>query len=102
MSSELSSRYQHYLDDFEVGLWSEVGNIEFRCTFALNDEEPRDFTIRGPAVAGETDGERELLIVVVFEEIEHMIDMAIAERTAGMNKPCACPIIRRTGQSRCL
>ena len=85
LSDELSSRYFPYLEVFQVGLWSEVGNIEFRCTFALHDEEPREFTIKVPAVAGETDGERELLIVVVFEEIEHMIDMAIAERTAGMN-----------------
>ena len=68
-----------------MGLWSEVGNIEFRCTFALHEEEPRDFTIEVPAVAGATDGERELLIVVVFEEIEHMIDMAIAERQVEMN-----------------
>ena len=85
LSGELSSRYVPYLDGFHVGLWSEAGNIEFRCTFALHDEEQRDFTIKVPAVAGETDGERELLIVVVFEEIEHMIDTAIAERLAGMN-----------------
>ena len=85
LSSELSSRYQHYLEVFHVGLWSEAGNVEFRCSFALHDEEPREFTITVPAVAGETDGERELLIVVVFEEVEHMIDMAISERQAGMN-----------------
>lgn len=85
LSSELFGRYAPYLGGFYVGLWSEAGNIEFRCTFALHEEEPREFTIKVPAVAGETDGERELLIVVVFEEIEHMIDMAIAERPAGMN-----------------
>ena len=85
LSSELSSRYQHYLEVFHVDLWSEAGNIEFQCTFALHDEEPRDFTIKVPAVAGETDSERELLIFVVFEEIEHMIDMAIAEQQVEMN-----------------
>ena len=85
LSSELSSRYQHYLEVFHVGLWSEAGNIEFQCTFALHDEEPRNFTIEVPAVAGETDGERELLIIVVFEEIEHVIDMAISERQVEMN-----------------
>ena len=85
LSGELSSRYLPYLEVFQVGLWSEAGNIEFRCTFALHDEELREFTIKVPAVAGETDGERELLIVVVFEEIEHMIDMAIVERQTGTN-----------------
>lgn len=85
LSSELSSRYQHYLEVFHVGLWSDVGSIEFRCSFALHDEDPRDFTIKVPAVAGDTDGERQLLIVMVFEEIEHMIDMAIAERQVEMN-----------------
>jgi hypothetical protein len=85
LSSELSSRYQHYLEVFHVGLWSEAGNIEFRCIFALHDEEPRNFTIEVPAVAGETDGERELVIIVVFEEIEHMIDMAISEKQVEMN-----------------
>ena len=85
LSSELSSRYLHYLEVFHVGLWSEAGNIEFRCTFALHDEEPREFTIKVPAIAEDTDGERELLIVVVFEEIEHMVDMVVAERQAGKN-----------------
>jgi hypothetical protein len=85
LSSELSRRYQYYLAVFHVSLWSEAGNIEFQCAFALHDEATREFTITVPAVSGETDGERELLIVVVFEEIEHMVDMAIAEQPSGMN-----------------
>jgi hypothetical protein len=85
LSSELSSRYQHYLEVFHVGLWSEAGDIEFRCSFALRDDGARNFTIEVPAVAGETDGERELLIIVVFEEIENIIDMAISERQVEMN-----------------
>ena len=85
LSSELSSRYQQYLEVFHVGLWSETGDIEFRCTFALQNREPRDFTIKVPAVTGKSDSEREFLIIVVFEEIEHMIDMGIAEQQGQMN-----------------
>jgi hypothetical protein len=38
-----------------------------------------------PAVIGETDGERELLIIVVVEQIEQLIDEAVAENKGEVN-----------------
>jgi hypothetical protein len=86
LSAELSAKYVQYLEVFMVDLWSEGGFIEFRCGFTLRrDHELRRFTLKVPAVAGETDGERELLIIVIFEQIEEMIDKAIAERKVDAN-----------------
>lgn len=63
-----------------VDLWSEAGFIEFRCGFTLrSDHLLRRFKLKVPAVTGDTDGERNLIIVVVFEQIEEVIDKAIAE-----------------------
>lgn len=86
LSAELSERYVHYLETFLVDLWSEAGFIEFRCGFTLRrDHELRRFTLKVPALAGDTDAERELLIVVIFEQIEELIDKAIAERRVAAN-----------------
>lgn len=80
LSAELTERYIHYLETFMVDLWSEAGFIEFRCGFTLrSDHLLRRFKLKVPAVAGDTDGERNLIIVVVFEQIEEVIDKAIAE-----------------------
>lgn len=80
LSAETADRYVHYVETFLVDLWSEAGFIEFRCGFTLRrDHELRRFTIKVPAMAGETDAERELLIAVIFEQIEELIDNAIAE-----------------------
>ncbi|MGB3336676.1 MAG: hypothetical protein WBA73_05805 [Devosia sp.] len=86
LSAELSGKYVQYLEVFMVDLWSEGGFIEFRCGFTLRrDHELRRFTLKLPAVAGETDGERELLIIVIFEQIEGLVDKAIAERKVDAN-----------------
>ncbi len=84
LSAELTERYIHYLEVFLVDLWSEAGFIEFRCSFTLrSDHLLRPFKLQVPAIAGDTDGERNLIIVVIFEQIEDIIDKAIAEnRTA--------------------
>ena len=37
------------------------------------------FKLKVPAVDGDTDGERNLIIAIIFEQIEEMIDKAIAE-----------------------
>jgi hypothetical protein len=86
LSNELSDKYLSYLKAFLVDLWSEAGFVEFRCDFTLRrDHTLRQFTLRVPAVIGETDGEREVLIIVVFEQIEQMIDEAIAESKTEVN-----------------
>ena len=46
---------------------------------------PRQFTLKVPAVIGEADGERELLIIMVFEQMQHLIDEAVAESKAEVN-----------------
>jgi hypothetical protein len=86
LSDELSRKYLAYLETFLVDLWSEAGFIEFRCGFTLRrDHALRQFTLKVPAVIGETDAERELLIIVVFEQIEQLIDEAVAENKAEVN-----------------
>lgn len=86
LSAELSERYVQYLDTFLVDLWSEDGFIEFRCGFSLRrDHALRTFTLKVDADAGQTDGERDLLIAVVFDEIEEMLDLAISERKVDAN-----------------
>lgn len=49
------------------------------------DHQLRQFTLKVPALAGDTDGERDLLIVIIFEQTEDMIDAAIAERRVATN-----------------
>lgn len=86
LSAELSARYIHYLETLLVDVWSEQGHIEFRCGFSLRTEHAlRRFTLKIPAVEGDTDVERELMIVVIFEQIEDLIDEAIAERRVDTN-----------------
>ena len=86
LSAELSKRYVQYIETFMVDLWSERGFIEFRAGYSLRrDHELRSFTVKVEADAGATDAERELLIVVVFDEIEEQIDLAIAEDRVGAN-----------------
>ena len=86
LSAELSERYIQYLETFLVDLWSDAGFIEFRCGFALRrDHALRTFTLKVDADAGQTDDERDLLIAVVFDEIEEMLDLAISERKVDAN-----------------
>jgi hypothetical protein len=86
LSQELSAKYVHYVETLLVDLWSDAGFIEFRCGFTLRrDHELRNFTLKLPALAGETDAEREILIAVIFEQIEELIDDAIAERRTDTN-----------------
>ena len=86
LSAELSTKYIQYLETFMVDLWSEAGFVEFRAGFSLRrDHQLRSFTVKVEADAGQTDGERELLIVVVFDEIEEQIDMAIADGLVDAN-----------------
>ena len=82
LSAELTSRYVQYLETFMVDLWSDRGFIEFRAGYSLRrDHRLRSFTVKVDADSGQTDSERELLIIVVFDEIEEQIDMAIADST---------------------
>jgi hypothetical protein len=86
LSEELANRYLPYIETLLVDLWSERGVIEFRCGFTLRcDHALRQFTLKLPADDGETDAERELLIIVIFEQIEQLIDEAIAEPKTGVN-----------------
>ena len=84
LTAELTERYVHYLETFMVDLWSDLGRIEFRCGFSLrSDHLLRRFQLDVPAIAGDTDEERNLIISVIFEQIEDVIDEAIAaNRTA--------------------
>ena len=80
LSAELSTKYIQYLETFMVDLWSEAGFVEFRAGFSLRrDHKLHSLTVKVPADAGQTDRERELLIVVVFDELEEQIDLAIAD-----------------------
>lgn len=57
-----------------------AGFIEFRCGFTLrSDHILRRFKLKVPAVEGDTDGERNVIIAIIFEQIEDVIDKAIAE-----------------------
>jgi hypothetical protein len=86
LSAELSERYIQYLETFMVDLWSEGGFIEFRVGYSLRrDHELRYWTVKVGADAGQTDAERELLIIVVFDEIEEQIDLAIAGNKVAAN-----------------
>lgn len=86
LSAELSERYIQYLETFMVDLWSDHGFVEFRAGYTLRrDHRLRTFTVKVEADAGQTDEERELLIVVVFDEIEEQIDLAIAGNRVDAN-----------------
>jgi hypothetical protein len=86
LSNELSAKYVHYIETLLVDLWSEAGFIEFRCGFTLRrDHQRRQFTLKLPALAGETQAERDVLIAVIFEQIEELIDTAIADHCVAAN-----------------
>lgn len=86
LSAELSERYVQYLETFMVDLWSYAGFVEFRAGYSLrSDHRLRSFTVKVEADAGQTDAERELLIIVVFDEIEEHIDLAIAGNRVATN-----------------
>lgn len=86
LSAELSKRYVQYLETFLVDLWSDRGFIEFRAGYSLRrDHELRSFIVKVEADSGQTDAERELLIHVVFDEIEEQIDLAIADNKVNAN-----------------
>lgn len=86
LSAELAERYVQYLETFMVDLWSDRGFVEFRAGYVLRrDHVLRSYTVKVEADAGETDAERELLIVVVFDEIQERIDLAIADNKVDAN-----------------
>lgn len=86
LSAELTAKYVHYLETFMVDLWSDRGFIEFRAGYSLRrDHELRSFTVKVDADSGQTDAERELLVIVVFDEIEEQIDLAIADSRVDAN-----------------
>ena len=86
LSAELTERYLHYLETFLVDLWSEAGFIEFRCGFTLrSDHVLRRFKLKVPAVDGDTDSERNLIIAIIFDQIEDVIDKPVAENRAALH-----------------
>lgn len=86
LSAVLADRYIQYIETLLVDIWSDRGTIEFRCGFSLRrDHVLRRFTLRVPAMEYDTDAERELLIVVIFEQIQDLIDEAIAENRVATN-----------------
>lgn len=50
-----------------------------------HDHRLRSFVVKVAADAGQSDVERELLIVVVFDEIEEQIDLAVADNKVAAN-----------------
>lgn len=86
LSAELTARYVQYLETFMVDLWSDAGFIEFRAGYSLRrDHQLRSFTVKVDADSGQTDAEREFLVIVVFDEIEEQIDLAIADNRVDAN-----------------
>ena len=86
LSAELTARYVQYLETFMVDLWSDAGFIEFRAGYSLRrDHQLRSFTVKVDADSGQTDAERELFVIVVFDEIEEQIDLAIADNRVDAN-----------------
>ena len=86
LSAELTSKYVHYLETFMVDLWSDRGSIEFRAGYSLRrDHQLRSFTVKVDADFGQTDAEREFLVIVVFDEIEEQIDLAIVDNRVDAN-----------------
>lgn len=81
LCSDLAERYVQYVETLMVDLWSDDGHIEFRCGFSLRrDHELRSVTLKIPAHLGRTDEERKLVVLAIFDEIEELIDEAIAEQ----------------------
>ena len=81
MAAELLERYRHYLSELGVGLWSEAGFIEFRCTFRLRrGTGVNGFTLGLPADSADTDAERAILVAGVFAAIETHLNEAIQEQ----------------------
>ena len=69
-----------------MDLWSERGFIEFRAGYSLRrDHERRSFTVKVDANSGQTDAERELLVIMIFDENEEQIDLAIADSKMDAN-----------------
>lgn len=86
LSAELTARYVQYLETFMIDLWSDAGFIEFRAGYSLRrDHQLRSFTVKVDADSGQTNAERELLVVVVFDEIEGQIDLAIVDNRVDAN-----------------
>lgn len=86
LSAELSERYIQYLETLMVDLWSDHGFVDFRARYTLRrDHVLRSYAVRIEADTGQTDAERELLILVVFDEIQERIDMAIADNKVDAN-----------------
>ncbi len=85
LGDELSRKYLPYPKTFLVDLWSEPGSIEFLWFTLRRDHALRQFTLELPTVIGETDAERELVIIIVFEQIEQLVDEAVAENQAEVN-----------------
>ena len=86
LSSELSGQYIQYLETFLVDLWSDHGFVEFKAGFTLRrDHVLRSYSVKVEADAGQTDAEREMLILVVFDEIRERIDLAISDNRVGAN-----------------
>jgi hypothetical protein len=86
LSAELADQYIQYLETFLVDLWSDHGFVEFRAGYTLRrDHVLRSYTVKVEADAGQTDAERELLIMVVFDEIQEKIDLAIADNKVDAN-----------------
>jgi hypothetical protein len=80
LSAELTARYVLYVETFDAGF------IEFRAGYSLRrDHQRRSFTVKVDADSGQTDAERELLVIVVFDEIEEQIDLAIADNRVDAN-----------------
>jgi hypothetical protein len=86
LSAELTGQYVQYLETFMVDLWSDAGFVEFRAGYTLRrDHVLRSYRVKVEADAGQTDAEREMLVLVVFDEIQEMIDLAIADNRADAN-----------------
>lgn len=86
LSAELTAKYVQYLETFMVDLWSDRGFIEFRVGYSLRrDHKLRSFPVKVDADSGQTDAERGLLIIVVFDEIEEQIDLVIAGNRVAAN-----------------
>jgi hypothetical protein len=86
LSAELAGKYIHYLEAFTAEFESVPDAIEFRCSFALNsDRQIRHFKMRVPALPGDTEGERDLIILMIFEGMEAIIDGLITADGAATN-----------------
>lgn len=79
LSSTLIERYKLYLQTFLVDLWSERGQIEFRCGYTLRRDSKlhtRTFTVSGQEAL--TTAEHLAVVDALFAEIEDHIDETIS------------------------